>query len=315
MVLQRGWKCKCHCILTLTPPRSLSNCGSWVDIFLAFCDVEGNYFIVLAYRYTTMLSAQLINFWAIAVVVVVSFTILRVRYHTTQVLGILICIGGMGFLIASDRITGTDDGDYSRGDLIKGDLFALLGATFYGLANTGEEFFVSTAPVYEVLGQMAMYGMVINGIQAGILDRDSFQNATWNSQVGIYLLGYTLCLASFYCMVPLLFRLSSAAFFNISMLTMNFWGVLIGVGVFHYTIHWMYPIAFALIILGQLIYYLGRRVLGEARKPWLGQNQERGVSGLFTARRKIETAAGRSRSDSISTTYSERDPMLPHAAA
>ncbi|GKZ17365.1 hypothetical protein AbraIFM66951_010739 [Aspergillus brasiliensis] len=293
MVLQRGWK----------------------YIFLAFCDVEGNYFIVLAYRYTTMLSAQLINFWAIAVVVVVSFTILRVRYHTTQVLGILICIGGMGFLIASDRITGTDDGDYSRGDLIKGDLFALLGATFYGLANTGEEFFVSTAPVYEVLGQMAMYGMVINGIQAGILDRDSFQNATWNSQVGIYLLGYTLCLASFYCMVPLLFRLSSAAFFNISMLTMNFWGVLIGVGVFHYTIHWMYPIAFALIILGQLIYYLGRRVLGEARKPWLGQNQERGVSGLFTARRKIETAAGRSRSDSISTTYSERDPMLPHAAA
>ncbi|RAH61508.1 DUF914 domain membrane protein [Aspergillus piperis CBS 112811] len=283
----------------------------WKYIFLAFCDVEGNYFIVLAYRYTTMLSAQLINFWAIAVVVIVSFTILRVRYHITQVLGILICIGGMGVLIASDRITGADEGGYSRGDLIKGDLFALLGATFYGLANTGEEFFVSTAPVYEVLGQMAMYGMVINGIQAGIFDRSSFQNATWNSQVGIYLTGYTLCLASFYCMVPLLFRLSSAAFFNISMLTMNFWGVLIGVGVFHYTIHWMYPIAFGLIILGQLIYYLGRRVLGEARKPWLGRNQERGVSGLFTARRKIEAAAERSRSDSISTTCSERDPMLP----
>ncbi|KAI3070606.1 hypothetical protein CBS147353_6741 [Aspergillus niger] len=286
----------------------------WKYIILAFCDVEGNYFIVLAYRHTTMLSAQLINFWAIAVVLIVSFTILRVRYHITQVLGIMICIGGMGFLIASDRITGADDGNYSRADLIKGDLFALLGATFYGLANTGEEVFVSTAPVYEVLGQMAMYGMVINGVQAGVFDRNSFHNAIWNFQVGIYLTGYTLCLASFYCMVPLLFRLSSAAFFNISMLTMNFWGVLIGVGVFHYTIHWMYPIAFALIILGQLIYYLGRRVLGEARKPWLGRNQECGVSGLFTARRKIETAAGRSRSDSISTACSERDPMLPHAS-
>jgi solute carrier family 35 protein F1/2 len=43
--------------------------------------VEGNYFIVLAYKYTTMLSAQLINFWAIVVVVVLSFLFLKVRYH------------------------------------------------------------------------------------------------------------------------------------------------------------------------------------------------------------------------------------------
>ncbi|KKK18254.1 hypothetical protein P175DRAFT_0437059 [Aspergillus ochraceoroseus IBT 24754] len=259
----------------------------WKYIILAFCDVEGNYFVVLAYRYTTMLSAQLINFWAIAVVVVVSFLFLHVRYHVSQVLGILVCIGGMGVLIASDHITGTNGGEVPRGDQIKGDLFALLGATFYGLANTGEEYFVSTRPVYEVLGQMAFFGMLINGTQAGIFDRESFRNAVWDGKAGGYLAGFTLCLTLFYCLVPLFFRLASAAFFNISLLTMNFWGVVIGVKVFHYTIHWMYPIAFVLIIVGQLIYYLGRRVLGEARKPWLGQNQEHGVAGLFTAKRKI----------------------------
>lgn len=52
----------------------------------------------------------------------------------------------------------------------------------------------------------------------------------------------------------------------------------------------MYPIAFVCIIVGQLVYYLGRRMLGEARKPWLGKDQERGVDGLFTARRKIDDA-------------------------
>jgi solute carrier family 35 protein F1/2 len=238
-----------------------------------------------------MLSAQLINFWAIAVVVIISFLFLRVRYHITQILGIVVCIGGMGVLIASDHITGTNGGDISSGNQLKGDLFALLGATFYGLANTGEEYFVSTRPVYEVLGQMAFFGMIINGVQAGIFDRASFRSATWNSEVGSYLTGYTLCLSFFYCMAPLLFRLSSAAFFNISMLTMNFWGVIIGIKVFHYTIHFMYPIAFVLIIVGQLIYFLGRRVLGEARKPWLGRNQERGVSGLFTAKRMIDHEA------------------------
>ncbi|CAI7589706.1 unnamed protein product [Penicillium bialowiezense] len=263
----------------------------WKYIILAFCDVEGNYFIVLAYQYTTMLSAQLINFWAIVVVVVISFIFLRVRYHISQVAGILICIGGMGVLIASDHITGTNGGDISKGNQLKGDLFALLGATFYGFTNTGEEYFVSKRPVYEVLGQMSFWAMIINGAQAGIFDRTSFHNAHWNGKVGGYLTGYTLCLSLFYCLAPLLFRLSSAAFFNVSMLTMNFWGVIIGVEVFHYHIHWMYPIAFVLIIVGQLIYFLGQKVLSEARKPWLGSNQERGVVGLFTAKRKIEHVA------------------------
>ncbi|KAL4973921.1 hypothetical protein BDW66DRAFT_153406 [Aspergillus desertorum] len=263
----------------------------WKYIILSFCDVEGNYFMVLAYEYTTMLSAQLINFWAIVVVVVVSFLFLRVRYHISQVLGILICIGGMGILIASDHIQGTNGGNFSRGSQIKGDLFALLGASFYGLANTGEEFFVSTAPVYEVIGQMGFFGMIINGVQAAIFDRKSIQHAHWDGQVGGYLTGYTLCLSIFYSTAPLLFRLASAAFFNISLLTMNFWGVIIGIRVFHYSVHWMYPIAFVLIIVGQLVYYLGRKVLGEARKPWLGRNQERGVAGLFTAKRRIDSSA------------------------
>ncbi|KAL4918985.1 hypothetical protein BDW62DRAFT_210156 [Aspergillus aurantiobrunneus] len=267
----------------------------WKYVILSFCDVEGNYFMVLAYEYTTMLSAQLINFWAIVIVVVVSFLFLRVRYHVSQVLGILICIGGMGVLIASDHIQGTNGGDFSRGNQIKGDLFALLGASFYGLANTGEEFFVSTAPVYEVIGQMGFFGMIINGVQAAIFDRDSIQHAHWDGQVGGYLSGYTLCLSIFYSTAPLLFRLASAAFFNISLLTMNFWGVIIGIQVFKYSVHWMYPIAFVLIVVGQLIYYLGRKVLGEARKPWLGQNQERGVAGIFTAKRKIDASAAASR--------------------
>lgn len=167
-------------------------------------------------------------------------------------------------------------------------MFALLGASFYGLTNTAEEYFVSTRPVYEVLGQLSLYGMIIDGVQSAIFERHNYVASHWDGNVGGYLVGFTLCLTLFYCVAPLLFRLSSAAFFNISLLTMNFWGVCIGVSVFGYKIHWMYPIAFVLIIVGQLIYYLGRKVLAEARKPWLGTNQERGIAGLFTARQKIE---------------------------
>jgi len=261
----------------------------WKYIILSFLDVEGNYFTVLAYRYTTILSAQLINFWAIVVVVLISFLFLKVRYHWTQILGILICIGGVGILFGSDHITqGSTTGGIDPGDQLKGDLFALVGATFYGLSNVVEEFLVSKRPLYEVVGQLGFWGMLISGTQTGIFDRPAFHSAVWDSSVGGYLTGYTLCLTIFYSGAPLMFRLASAAFFNISLLTGNFWGVCIGVSVFHLNIHWMYPIAFVCIIGGLTVYFVGKNVLGDARKPWLGRNQEGGSNGVGTARRRVE---------------------------
>lgn len=271
----------------------IARTDGWKYILFAFCDVEGNYFIVLAYRYTTILSAQLINFWAIVVVVTLSFLALRVRYHQMQLLGIAICIGGMGILLASDHISGSLAEGGKALDAVKGDLFALLAATFYGFSNVVEEYFVSKRPVYEVIGQLAFWATLINGIQAMMFDRSSFESAIWNGPVVGYLFGYTICLASFYTTAPLIYRLASAAFMNTSMLTGNFWGVLIGIFVLKLRIHWLYPVAFVLILLGQFVYYLGQRrgsALGEARKPWLGRNQEQGVSGIFTARRRIDRA-------------------------
>ncbi|KAI9676156.1 MAG: hypothetical protein M1817_000901 [Caeruleum heppii] len=256
----------------------------WRFLLLAFFDVEGNYFVVLAYRYTNILSAQLINFSAIVFVVILSFAFLRVRYHWTQILGILICIGGTGVLIGSDHVTGVNGGPTANA--VKGDLFALLGAAFYGLSNTFEEFLVSERPLYEVVGQLGFWGMLINGAQAGIFDRTAFQTATWAGPSAGYLVGYTLILFTFYSLAPILFRLSSAAFFNISLLTAGFWGVIIGVRAFGLTVHWMYPIAFVCIVGGLVVYFAGKRVLGEAVKPWLGRDQEKGVVGVGTARRK-----------------------------
>jgi len=258
----------------------------WRYFILAFCDVEGNYFTVLAYRYTTILSAQLINFWAIAVVVAISMIFLKVRYHIAQYAGILICCGGLGLLVASDHISGSNGGQALNA--VKGDLFALLGASLYGFTNVFEEFLVSKRPLYEVLGQLSFWAIPINGVQAAIFDRASFRSATWNGAVGGYLTGYTLILTIFYSGAPIVFRMASAAFFNIGLLTGNFWGVVVGVKVFGLHIHWMYPIAFVLIMVGHFVYFGTEGVLGEAKKPWLGENQEGGSDGIGTAKRRVE---------------------------
>ncbi|KAL2754013.1 hypothetical protein ACRALDRAFT_1062979 [Sodiomyces alcalophilus JCM 7366] len=261
----------------------------WKYFILSFLDVQGNYFTVLAYRYTNILSAQLINFWAIVVVVVLSFLLLRVRYRPFQIVGILVCCGGMGLLIASDHITGANRN--AAADKLKGDLFALLGATCYGLTNTFEEFLVSKRPVPEVLSFMALWGSCILAVQAAIFDRASFQKAVWTGPVVGYLVGFTLCLSLFYSVVPLVLRLASAAFYNISLLTANFWGVIIGIHVFGYAVHFLYPVAFVLILVGLVVYFLAGGVLGESKKPWLGENQENGVAGFGTAKLKAIQAA------------------------
>lgn len=267
----------------------------WRYLILSFFDVEGNYFTVLAYRYTTILQAQLINIWAIVLVVIISFTLLKVRYYWTQYAGILIALGGLGIMIASDHITGSNS--FGGSSYVKGDLFALLGATFYGCSNVFEEFLVSKAPLYEVLGQLGTYGLIIAGVQTAIFDRDQWRAAEWTPAVGGYFTGFSILLTLFYSLVPILFRLASAAFFNISLLTANFWGLIIGTRVFGYSVHWMYPVAFVVVILGMLVYFMTESILGEAKKPWLGENQERGVSGIGTARWRAERAGLRPRTE------------------
>ncbi|PHH81798.1 hypothetical protein CDD82_7840 [Ophiocordyceps australis] len=262
----------------------------WRYLIMAFLDVEGNYFTVLAYQYTTILSAQLLNFWSIVVVVSTSFLFLRVRYRWCQFVGILVACAGMGILLASDHIQNRNGGPAENA--VKGDLFGLLGASLYGASNVLEEYLVSRRPMHHVLAFITLLGVIISAVHAAIFDRHALAHAPWSqSSVPAYLVGYTLCLSLFYILAPLILRMGSAAFFDISLLTANFWGVIIGVRVFGYVIHFLYPIAFVCIVSGLVVYFLSGSVLGDSRKPWLGQNQEAGVAGIGTAKRRAILAA------------------------
>ncbi|KAK9450661.1 uncharacterized protein V1518DRAFT_411371 [Limtongia smithiae] len=256
----------------------------WKFFILSFADVEGNYFVVKAYQYTSLLSAELLDNWAIAVVVILSFVFLKVRYHWSQYLGIVVCIAGMVLVVIGDLLT---DKNYDAVAVVKGDMFVLLGATFYGISNTLEEFLVSERPIYEVLGQMGFWGMIINGTQAAIFERASIRDATWGSRIGGWFAGYTLALLVLYITAPILFRMSSAAFYNLSILTSDFWGLLIGIKVFGYYVFWLYPVGFVFTVGGMIIYNaVMRSWKGEAEKPWLGKNQHNGIAGIGTAKTK-----------------------------
>lgn len=52
------------------------------------------------------------------------------------------------------------------------------------LANAAEEFFVRRSPLYEVLGQLGMWGSLIIGTQAAILEHKAMTHVPWNGPIG-----------------------------------------------------------------------------------------------------------------------------------
>ncbi|KAJ8593517.1 DUF914-domain-containing protein [Rhizopogon salebrosus TDB-379] len=224
----------------------------WKYFLLAMCDVEGCFLAVKAYGYTDLLSCMLLDAWAIPVCLFICWIYMRTKYHWTQILGVVICMGGLGMLVASDVFSGSDGQAQNRG---KGDAFMLVAATIFGVVNATQEFFVRHSPLYEVVGQIGMWGVLVNGIQAWTLERHDVALASWNGTTIGLLSGYTAAMFIVYSVAPLLFRMASSSYFNMALLTSDFYGLLFGLLHFHYSPFWSYFPAFIVVILGLVIYF------------------------------------------------------------
>jgi len=224
----------------------------WKYFILACCDVEGNFLVVKAYQFTTLLSCMLLDAWAIPTCLFFAWIYMRPKYHLTQILGILISIGGLGMLVASDKIT---QKDYSAVSLVKGDIFMIVGASLYGFTNATEEFFVRRSPLYEVVGMLGMWGTIINGAQAAGLEHKTWMTSNWDGGVIGLLFAYTAAMFILYTVAPWIYRLASSTYYNISLLTSDFYGLLFGLFLFHYQPFWLYFPAFAVVVVGLVVYF------------------------------------------------------------
>ncbi|KAI9291186.1 DUF914-domain-containing protein [Neoconidiobolus thromboides FSU 785] len=228
----------------------LKNRG-WIYLILALFDVEGNYFIVKGFGNTNYLSAMLINACSTPGVVVLSFLFLKTRYRWTHIVGVLFCLIGLIMLVLSDVLL---DKDYPASNLLLGNIYCIIGALFYACSNTLQEFMVRKHPNYEIIAMIGLFGMIISGIQLGALERDEFVHANWNSgTIGLYC-GFTIAMFCLYSLTPVLIGMTSATFFNISLLTSDFYGLILGLIFLTVSTHIMYPFAFICVLLGLIIY-------------------------------------------------------------
>ncbi|KAG8866910.1 hypothetical protein FRC20_007190 [Serendipita sp. 405] len=225
----------------------------WKYFILAAADVEGNFLVVKAYQNTNLLSAMLLDTWAIPVCMFFTWVYFRTKFHWSQYLGVFVCCVGMGLLVTSDQVSNAANGPGKS--FIKGDMFMIAGATLYGFTNATEEFLVRNAPLYQVVGLLGMFGMIINGIQASSLEHSGWNDVVWDGKVIGFLFVYTFSMLVLYTVAPILYRMASSTYFNLSILTSDFYGLIFGIFLFKMKPYWLYFFAFVIVLIGLVTYF------------------------------------------------------------
>jgi solute carrier family 35 protein F1/2 len=68
----------------------------------------------------------------------------------------------------------------------------------------------------QVVGQIGFFGCIINAAQGAGLEHKLFKTVSWSGQNIGFLAAYTCSMLFLYSFAPILFRLSSSPFYNLS---------------------------------------------------------------------------------------------------
>ncbi|XP_020382762.1 solute carrier family 35 member F2 [Rhincodon typus] len=224
----------------------------WKYLLLGLIDVEANYLVVKAYQYTTLTSVQFLDCFVIPVVMLLSWFILRSRYKIIHFVAVLMCLLGVGIMVGADVLASKQQG--SGSNKLLGDFLVLGGAALYGVSNVCEEFVVKNFSREEFLGMLGLFATFFSGIQLSILERNAIANINWSWQVVLLFTAFAVCMFGWYSFLPLVIKISSATSVNLAILTADLYSIFFGIFLFHYKFSVLYILAFAIIMVGFVLY-------------------------------------------------------------
>jgi solute carrier family 35 protein F1/2 len=119
----------------------------WRYAVIAVFDVEANVLVVLAYQYTDLTSAQLLDCFTIPVVMALSRVAFRRRPSRRQLAGVVIAILGLALLVVLDAYHRTRTGGAAAApNPLLGDMLCLCASVLYGCSNVACESLLKSQP-------------------------------------------------------------------------------------------------------------------------------------------------------------------------
>lgn len=227
----------------------------WWYVLAAILDVEANYLVILSYNYTTITSVMLLDCFTIPCAMVLSFLFLGCRYNYKHILGTVICLMGLACIVINDSVKTTDDDAPNGSNPVLGDILCLSGAVLYACSNVLQEHLVKFHDREEFLGFLGCFGFVIAFVQCMFVDLPSMRKANFSPKVIGGISGFVVCLFLMYTNTTSFLQHGDAVLFNLSLLTSDVYAVVFTYFFSGYLVNWLYFVAFALVIVGLIIYH------------------------------------------------------------
>ncbi|XP_033215410.1 solute carrier family 35 member F2-like isoform X2 [Belonocnema kinseyi] len=237
---------------------SVIRARGWRYLLLALIDVEANTLITSSHRFTSLASIQLLDCVAIPVALALSCLVLGVRYRIVHIVGVSICLMGVGCLVWAGIDEEKDPASTGKNQLV-GDMLCLGGAILFSVITVLQELAVKTVDIIEYLGMIGFFGTILSCAQVGVLERLQIESFGWDNTLTItYLVVYSITQFVFYSLVPVILFESGATALQLALLTSDFCNVLIGILIHRYKFHTLYFLSYMLTMMGIYIYAIKR---------------------------------------------------------
>ncbi|CAL8088125.1 unnamed protein product [Calicophoron daubneyi] len=237
-------------------------------------DMHAFWATLAAYAYTNVTSIQLLDCLGIPTSMVLSCFFLRYRYCWTHYLGAFVCLVGACMMIGADVIgaqetelaingTTSEITQNTQTEVVIGDMLAVGGAVLFGISSVLQEYLTTSYGSTEYLAWFGLVAAVLSAIYSGAVENKQLTELFFNGQSDgkaipsvavLYYLGYSgsmffLVSITAYTIVHL-----SAVLINLSLLTADAYGLIAGILLFHVPFHYLFFVAFSLIISGVILF-------------------------------------------------------------
>jgi drug/metabolite transporter (DMT)-like permease len=209
---------------------------SWLRYFIvSIFSGLGDALAIFAFNTTSLASAMLLTTTVVFWVAPLTFFILKRKISIVQLLAILVGFGGAVIVFITDGIGGSQ---------WTGNALALGSALSYAVSNVMQELLVRTATVTLLLCRFTIFMVPVNIVLGAAIEWKAIAEYDWKPQIVGFVLGYAVLLAFYYSYVPAVLQYSSAMEMNISLLSSQFFSLIVSICAFKQKPDWLYLVGF-----------------------------------------------------------------------
>jgi solute carrier family 35, member F1/2 len=271
----------------------------WQYAVLAFLDVQANFLVVSAFRYSSVTSITLLDCWSIPVALALTRIMSLAAYKKGHYGGAALCVVGLAVLVATDRQLGSGGGgeqiESSSNYSFWGDILVILGASLYAACNVLQEHLLGDVEPSELLCMLGVFGLVFSICQSVLtLEVQAVLHHATGINVGGVIgpwVAYGFSMFAFYSLVPFELQWGGAAILNLSLLSSDLWSALARLTFFGGFSAWSavsFLIAFVFVAAGIALYSYA----GEAKRDGGGGGAFDGFGGGRAGDGRLRTGGG-----------------------